>query len=170
MVLIIILISIIIFLCIKIPTILNEKKVYKYINDNNYKLDSNNVYTLTTTNNNITTSNKLFYDKYFFSKCVIETNNTKITKYNYFYTKNKEIIIEYEISDFINNEFKMESVKATYKNNKLLNCENIIGNLNCDNLNAHASNYEKEIKLILETNKINVNFLKNLKLNTNKKN
>ena len=109
------------------------------------------------------------FENYLFNKCIIETKETNTIKYNYYYTKNNEIIIEYENSNFINNEFKMESVKATYKNNKLLKCEQIIGNNNCDILNDLALNYENEINNILDNYNINKNILKYIKLSSSTK-
>ena len=59
----------------------------------------------------------------------------------------------------------MEAIKATYDQNKLINCENKLGNLSCDTLNKYKLEYEEEINKILLDYKLNTKYLKKVKLN-----
>ena len=149
----------------KLPIFINKSRINKYISDNDYKLEDYYIYTSTTKNNNITIIQKVLYDNYYFTKSVIENNNDETTKINYYYTKDKEIVIEYEHSVTIDNEFKMESINATFKNNNLIKCENLLGDLSCDNLKIYAKNYEDEINNILKVYDINIDVLDKIKLN-----
>lgn len=159
--LIVIILLTIIFGYIKIEVYLNKKRINKYILDNNYKLEKYNIYTLTTTNNNTENIYQLLYDKYYFTKYSLTTTENETTKIKYYYTTNKEIIIEYENSTTNNNTFNINVTKATFKNNKLKKCEIKIGeNIDCNNLITYAINYNNEINSIIEKYNINLQFLK----------
>lgn len=156
-----ILIIIIIFIVIKTEFYLNNKRINKYIKDYNYELAEYNIYTLKTIDNNIETIYQLLYDEYYFTKYTLITTENEITKIKYYYTTDREIIIEYENSTTTNNTFNISVTKATFKNNKLKSCENKTGkNTNCEELISYATNYNNEINNIIETYKINLHFLK----------
>lgn len=160
-VLIVIILLTIIFSFIKVEVYLNKKRINKYILDNNYKLEKYNIYTLTTTNNNTENIYQLLYDKYYFTKYSLISTENETTKIKYYYTTNKEIIIEYENSTTYNGTFNINVTKATFKNNKLKKCETKIGeNTNCNDLTTYAINYNNEINSIIEKYNINLNFLK----------
>lgn len=158
---IIIIVIITIIIGIKIEMKLNEKRMNKYISDNNYSKAQYDIYTLNKENGNQKIIYQVLYENNYFSKFTLTTENTETTKIEYYYTTDKEIIIEYEYSNIKNGNFNLSSVKATYKNNTLKKCEKITGeNLNCNDLNDFAINYSNEINNILEKYHININFLK----------
>ena len=149
----------------KYPIYVNKKNLMKYLNDNNYKLEDYYIYTSTQKDNDTTTISKLLYDNYYFTKCVIKSNNNETIKTNYYYTKNKEIIIEYEQSTTIGNEFKMNVINGIYKNNELTQCNKILGDLDCNDLLTFAKNYEEEINNIITAYNLDLDILNKINLN-----
>lgn len=134
----------------------NTNNFYTYLEENNYKKDSEGIYTKKTTNGNITTTERAISNKYLFEKSISE-NDTNYTSINLFYTNDKTIEIMYQVEGYdLDNNYGVLYQKGTYKNGDF-KCE-IVTNQNfqtqCTKMKEEAQKYEKKINQIISKYKI----------------
>lgn len=165
------LLIIIIILCIIsiiIEILITNSGLKNFLNNNNFKIEQYNIYTLQKNKNNILYTYQINYENNFLTKSFTNENNNITENYNLYYKNNHEIIVEYQKLENNNNNIKIYAKKAKYKNMKLINCDILLGNeIKCDNLNNEVAIFNNEVEDILKEYNIKINFILKNQSNNN---
>lgn len=158
--LLLIIIIILSIIAIITEILITNLELKKFINNNNFKMEQYNIYTLEKNKNNILYTYQINYEDNFLTKSFTNENNNITENYNLYYKNNHEIIIEYQKLENNNNNIKIYAKKAKYKNNNLINCDILLGNeIKCDNLNNEVTIFNNEVEDILNEYNIKTNFI-----------
>ncbi len=146
----------------KIMQNINNDRFTSYINENNFKKDSDGIYTKTTNNGDEKTTYQALIDQYLLSKAVINTSNTQVLNIEAGYKQDGTIEISYKLEGYnSNHEIGTLYQKGTYKNGEF-KCQIISNNgfkTTCPDMKKEAQAFEKEINQIFEKNNINVKYI-----------
>ena len=140
----------------------NNNRLYNYLEANNYQQNADGIYYKTNNLNNTTTTDKAITQEYLFARNISKENDN-YTSISLQFTKDKTINIIYQEEGFDQkNNYGILFQEGTYKDGKF-ECKIVTNknfNTKCDLMKEQAQEYDKEIKQILKSNKIDPKHIK----------
>lgn len=144
---------------------MSTSKFIEYLEENNYKLKSDNSYYFENENSHV--KYKAFTNDFIFSKIIYKNVNNTYMDITLNYTKNDtiKIILQYEAKNKFN-QYGLLFQRGTYKND-IFTCQTVAGkgfDSKCDEMKNEAENFKKEIETIEKIKNINLKYVKQKEL------